>query len=67
VILAIVLGLAALLAAVFSVRVWWLRRKLRKAPPRGAAGHGPASQTRGELIEAEYTVVSERKISRDRD
>ena len=67
VIFAIVLGLFAVLAAVFSVRLWWLRRKMRKSPPPGSVGRYRFPQGGGELIEAEYTVVSERKISRDRD
>ncbi len=57
VLLALFLGLAAIGAIVFSVRLWWLRRKLRRNPPP----HGAA---RGELIEAEYHVVAEHKVER---
>jgi O-antigen/teichoic acid export membrane protein len=66
VLLAIALGVAAVLAAVFAVRLWWFQRKLKKQPPSGFQQHaGPRAP--GGYIEAEYTVVSERKISRDGD
>ncbi|HLF09592.1 MAG TPA: hypothetical protein VJA26_00115 [Gammaproteobacteria bacterium] len=54
VILAAVFGLAMIAAIVIAIRIWWFRRKLRRAQPTGGA-----------LIEAEYTVVKEREL-RDR-
>jgi uncharacterized iron-regulated membrane protein len=59
VILAFVFGLAVIAAVVFSVRLWWLRRKLA----RGGAAQSESPQ--GRLIRAEYTVVTERS-ARDR-
>lgn len=59
VILALVFGLAVIAAAGFSVRLWWLRRKLGR---RGAGGMDTAAG--GRLIEAEYTVVTERSARR---
>jgi uncharacterized protein (DUF2062 family) len=52
VILAAVFGLAVLAAIVIAIRVWWLRRKLRRTPQ--ASG--------GALIEAEYEVLRERRV-----
>jgi uncharacterized iron-regulated membrane protein len=49
VLLAVVVGLMALAALAFSLRLWWLRRKL------GAQANRPSGQHR--IIEAEYTVV----------
>ncbi len=53
VLLAVVVGLLALGALGFSLRLWWLRRKLGR-------GARPSS---GEprVIEAEYTVVEKRQ------
>jgi membrane protein implicated in regulation of membrane protease activity len=51
VILAVVFGLAMIAAIVLVVRVWWLRRKLRRAGPQGNA-----------VIETEYRVVHERRV-----
>ncbi|MDE2088737.1 MAG: hypothetical protein KGJ12_01810 [Gammaproteobacteria bacterium] len=48
------LAVFALAALVFSVRLWWLRRKLRKA----ADGH---------TLEGEYTVVEEEPARRIED
>ena len=50
-----VLTVAVVAAIVISVRVWWLKRKLRNQPP-GQDGSGMASGE-GHLIEAEYVVV----------
>jgi len=61
VILSFVFGLAVIAAAAFSVRLWWLKRRLARRQPDGtdaAAG--------GRLIEAEYTVVTERSTRRTR-
>jgi hypothetical protein len=66
VILAVVLGLAAIAAAVFSVRVWWLRRKLRAS---GGGDGGPHADAPSDprLIEGEYTVLEERDVRARRD
>ena len=60
IILAVVAGVIAILALVFWVRAAWLRRSMS----RNASGPeaGPVrSQQSGEFIEAEYTVVSEKR------
>src|SRR5690554_6533464 len=61
VILTFVFALAAIAAAAFSVRLWWLKRKI-------ARRHAEALRmaTGGRLIEAEYTVVTERSTRRMR-
>jgi hypothetical protein len=61
VILAFVLGLVLIFGIVFWIRLWWLRRKLRRAG--FGEQPGPGAQT-GKTIEVEYTVVEERE-SRD--
>ena len=43
-----VLGLALVFAIVLGVRLWWLRRQLRRAPASG-------------VIEGEFTVMPERR------
>ena len=43
-----VLGLALLIAIVLRVRLWWLRRQLRRAPASA-------------VIKGEYTVMPERR------
>jgi uncharacterized iron-regulated membrane protein len=60
VILAFVFGFAVIAAMAFSVRLWWLRRKLQRAQGDG----GYRSEHGGRLIEAEYTVVRERRPQR---
>lgn len=62
VILAFVFGLAVIAAIVFSVRLWWLRRKMQR-PGRGGERFGDMD---GRLIEAEYTVIRERETQRRR-
>lgn len=59
VILTVVFALAVVAAAAFSVRLWWLKRKI-------ARRHSEAVRmaTGGRLIEAEYTVVTERSTRR---
>jgi uncharacterized iron-regulated membrane protein len=53
-----VIGVAAVVFAVFAARVWWLRRKLRAAGGERARQAPPAE---GRLIEAEYTVIEPSK------
>ena len=57
VVFAALLGLAVIAALVFSIRVWWLRRKLRGRSPfdDGPQPPGPAKGAR--LIEGEYEVI----------
>jgi membrane protein implicated in regulation of membrane protease activity len=63
VLLAAIVGVAVLAWIAFSVRLWWLRRKLG----RGTAGTDRGGQAAsGRLIEAEYTVLDERDARRDR-
>jgi uncharacterized protein (DUF2062 family) len=49
VILAAVFGFAMIAAIVIAVRVWWVRRKVRRGGPRERA-----------VIEADYEVLPER-------
>ena len=51
IILAVVFGVAMIAAIVLVVRVWWLRRKMRRTSPQGTA-----------VIETEYRVVQERRV-----
>jgi membrane protein implicated in regulation of membrane protease activity len=53
-----VVGVAAVVFAVFAARVWWLQRKLRAAGAERARQAPPAD---GRLIEAEYTVIEPSK------
>lgn len=65
VILAAVVGVAVLAWIGFSLRLWWLRRKLgRGAAAGGQSGAQPPPQS-GRLIDAEYTVLDERDPRRD--
>lgn len=64
-ILALVVGLGLIAWIVFRVRMWWIGRKLPLgATGGGAAGvHGHRTESgsgdqEGEIIDAEYTVVS---------
>lgn len=63
-ILAAVIGLAMLAAIVFSVRIWWLRWKLRHG--RGTGADSGGEDREGHVIEVEYRVLGEREL-RDRD
>src|SRR5690606_8344148 len=58
VILAFVFGLAVIAAIGFSLRVWWLQRKVGRRRPH------VVDDSAGRLIEAEYTVVKERSTRR---
>lgn len=59
VLLALFVGLAVIGAIVFSIRLWWLRR-------RGGPASGQQQRGHGELIEAEYRVIVERDAERQR-
>lgn len=61
----VLIGIALVTAATFGVRLWWMRRKLRQGgavnpPPPGSAGRG-APPREGNVIEAEYHVIEERR------
>jgi hypothetical protein len=58
VLLAVVVGLIALGALAFSLRLWWLRRKLGQA-----VGQPGADSPR--VIEAEYTIVTSQERRRN--
>lgn len=60
VILAALFGLAVVGAVAFSLRLWWINRKLERR--QGAEQRVRASH--GRLIETEYTVVTEREVRR---
>ena len=53
-------SLILVLAAVVSIRLWWLRRKMARDPAFGAQNN---ERTAGEqqTIEGEYRVVAEKK------
>ena len=61
VVLTVLLGLAVITALVFSVRLWWMHRKLRGRSPFSGGSQqpgpdpGPAKGAR--LIEGEYEVI----------
>ena len=57
VILSLVLGLAAIAALVFSIRIWWLRRRFRKGWDNLERGDSKSRQ----VIDVSYTVVEERR------
>ena len=58
-VLAFVLAFAVIAVLVFYARVWWLSRRI--AGRGGSSGTGRGSgPARSGLLEAEYTVVSER-------
>ena len=66
IVLSFFVGIAILAWVILSIRVWWLRRSVR----RGDSGRGPGrGPDRGEIVEVEYTVVKERPVddSRNRD
>ncbi len=64
IILAVAVGLGVLAWLVLTVRVWWLRRRIRtgRGGAREAAGQSaPQERRRPEVIDAEYEVVSRRE------
>lgn len=64
VILSFVFGFALIVGAAFWIRLWWLRRKLRRAGGRPQPGAGSQA---GKTIEVEYTVVEERETRDPKD
>lgn len=58
--LVLLVGAAVIAATVLSVRLWWQRRKQGGAPRAERRGSG-------QLIEAEYSVVVERDVARQRE
>jgi hypothetical protein len=63
-ILAAIVGVAVVAWIGFSLRLWWLRRKLGRGAAGGQSGAQPAPPS-GRLIDAEYTVLDERDPRRD--
>ena len=62
VILAVAVGLGVLAWLALSVRLWWLRRRLRDGRGTGRAGTaGPGTGRDSDAIDAEYEVVSRRE------
>lgn len=57
VILAFALGLALIAGIVVYIRVWWLKRKLGRTHQAAGGPGGDAANV--EVLEVEYTVVSE--------
>src|SRR5690606_12575318 len=60
VILSFLFGVAVVGAIAFSIRMWWVKRRLgrRRGPAAGRAS--------GRLIHTEYTVVTDRPVPRGR-
>jgi hypothetical protein len=65
-------GLGLVAWAVLWLRIWWIRRRAERSGEFGSAGarprHSPQSHSAGgsgEVIEGEYTVVSESERERD--
>ena len=56
VILALFVGLGLLLGLGFWLRMWWVRRHLPREETKADTG-----SVQGEIIDAEYTVVSRRR------
>ena len=75
VILAVIAVVIAVFSLIFWLRVWWLRRHApldlvqpagpqsssRSSSPPGSSSGSAAGNKRPEIIEGEYTVVSERR------
>jgi hypothetical protein len=64
-VLALVAGVGLIAWLAFSLRVWWLRKKMGGIRPGPAAGGGQdqtegRGDANGKIIDAEYTVVSRR-------
>ena len=59
IVLSCFVGCAILAWMILAIRVWWLRRSVR----RGDSGRGA---DRGEIVGVEYTVVEERSVDENR-
>ena len=53
----VLLGVIVAVGLVLAVRIWWLRRRLRREGARGGAT----------IVEGEYRVLERRTSDRDRD
>jgi predicted lipid-binding transport protein (Tim44 family) len=64
-VLILALGLGALAWLILFVRMWWLRRQMAARSPGGgpqaSAGPGNAGNRRGDVIDADYEVLSRRE------
>jgi hypothetical protein len=61
VVLAFVLGFAIVIGLVIYARVWWFSRKLARR--QASSGTGSSGSSGSDVLEVEYTVVSERDAS----
>jgi predicted lipid-binding transport protein (Tim44 family) len=64
-VLMLALGLGALAWLILSLRMWWLRRQMAAqragGGPHASAGPGHAETRRGDVIDADYEVLSRRE------
>jgi len=60
------LGFFLVGTAILAARIWWAKRQIEKAMKQGKTGTGPeaTSRRREDVIEGEYSVVSERERKR---
>lgn len=54
--LLIVGSIVLIFAAIFALRIWWVRRKLRGA---GRSGMSQTSKSKGGVIEGEFQVIAD--------
>jgi hypothetical protein len=57
VVLTVLLGFTVIVGLVFSVRLWWVRRKLRGRGPFDGGPQPPGAANDAHLIEGEYEVI----------
>ena len=66
VVLAVLIGIAALAGLALWLRLWWFGRQLRRAAERhGADGFAARSGRDGDVLEGEFIVVQERRRDAD--